>query len=142
MNVEICAPHVSTGVDIERVCRTHHTSNGREPGPEEVAAILAAVVGSDVLDSGIPDMAYDEDSGCSGGRNSAEIVSKGEDRPAVGDSAESRIRSIREPAVVDKLGAHDGILAGLPGRTLSLRLEEESAYTSPTRCGRRTLSVA
>ena len=88
-------------------------------------------------------MAYDEDSGCSGGRNSAEIVSKGEDRPAVGDSAESRIRSIREPAVVDELSANNGILAGLPGRTLSLRLEGGSAYTSPARCGGgRTLSVA
>ena len=87
-------------------------------------------------------MAYDEDSGCSGGRNSAEIVSKGEHRPAVGDSAESRIRSIREPAVVNELSANDGILAGLPGRTLSLRLEEGSAYTSPARCGGRTLSVA
>ena len=110
MNVEICAPHVSTGVDIERVSRTHHTSDGGEPGPEEVAAILAAVVGSDVLDSWVPDMAYDEDSGRSGGRDGTKIVSKGEDRPAVGDSAESRIRSIREPAVVDKLSANDGIL--------------------------------
>ena len=121
MNVEICAPHVSTGVDIERVCRTHHTSNGREPGPKEVAAILAAVVGRYVLDSGIPDMAYDEDSGCSGGRNSAEIVSKGEDRPVRVDRTELGVLSIVEYAIVDELRADNDVLSRLVRRSGDLQ---------------------
>ena len=82
---------------------------------------MATIVRGDVLDSGVPDVADDEDSGRGGGRDSAEIMSESEDGPAVGDSTERGVCGVRELAVVDELSTDDSVLAGLPGRALSLR---------------------
>ncbi len=121
MNVEICTRTVSACPHGDGTDRTHSAGDGGEPGPEEVAAVLATVVGGDVLDSGIPDMTDDEDGGCSGTGHSAEVVRKSEDGPAVGDSTEVRIRSVRKLPVIDELSADDSIFTALPGCALSLQ---------------------
>jgi hypothetical protein len=99
-------------------CTTYHISGCRELAPEVEAAVLSPVVGSDITESRVTNVANGKETKrvrSTGDRS--DVVRQGKDRPVIGDGTEVVILGVGEDSFVDELST------SLVGGTVQLDVE-------------------